>query len=207
MIAVIDYKAGNLTSVQNALNYLGYKNQITADAEIIRNAERVIFPGVGAAKSSMEQLKISGLNDLIKEAVSLGKPVLGICVGCQIILNHSEEDGGVDCLGLLPGNAVQFKRESGIKIPHMGWNQVEYSAEHPLFAGIASGTEFYFVHSYHPVMNDPALVLANTTYGTQRFASVIGRENLVASQFHMEKSGVPGLQMLKNFCNWSGKEC
>lgn len=131
-----------------------------------------------------------------------GRPVLGICIGCQIILDSSDEDGGVPTLGLLHGKAVRFKDEPGLKIPHMGWNQVIYTKEHPIMKGIPDGSDFYYVHSYHPlVANENAF--AETTYGSQTFQCIVGKDNLIATQFHLEKSGSIGLQVLKNFSSWN----
>lgn len=200
-IIVVDYNAGNLTSVMNALAKVGADAKSSRDADEIAKASRVIFPGVGAAASAMETLTRTGIGDAIKTVVKAGNPVLGICIGCQIILEESEEDGGVKTLGLIPGKAVRFKDEPGLKIPHMGWNQVDFTREHPIMEGIPSGSDFYYVHSYHPVV--PAdYAFAETTYGTQRFQGLIGKDNLIASQFHLEKSGDVGLKVLSNFCNW-----
>lgn len=201
-LVVVDYGAGNLTSVHNALNYLGISNAVTSDPAVIALADRVVFPGVGAAGSAMETLKRTGLGEAVRGAVKAGKPVLGICIGCQIITGSSEEDGGVECLGLLPGRAVRFRSEAGLKIPHMGWNQVYFTQPHPLLEGVPSGSEFYFVHSYHPEVA-AEYAFAETTYGTQAFPCVIGNGNLVATQFHTEKSGEVGLRLLKNFSEWS----
>lgn len=200
-LVVVDYGAGNLTSVHNALNFMGISNVVTNDPAVIDLADRVVFPGVGAAGSAMETLKRTGLGEAVRRAVQAGKPVLGICIGCQIITESSEEDGGVACLGLLPGRAVRFRSEAGLKIPHMGWNQVHFNQAHPLFAGVDSGSEFYFVHSFHPQV-DASLSFAHTTYGSQTFPCVIGKDNLVATQFHTEKSGEVGLRLLKNFSQW-----
>lgn len=200
-LVVVDYGAGNLTSVANALSYIGEKPIVSSSPEEILSADRLIFPGVGAARSAMDVLNAKGIGNAIAEVVKRGNPVLGICIGCQIILEESEEDGGVKTLGLLPGRAVRFQSEPGIKIPHMGWNQVHWTKEHELFKGIPSGSEFYYVHSYHPsVPNEYAF--AETTYGTQTFQGVVGKRNLMAAQFHLEKSGEVGLQFLKNFCAW-----
>lgn len=204
-IAIVDYEAGNLTSVYNALKYLGISSVVTKDPKVISRAERVIFPGVGAAKSAMANLLATGLGQAVKDAVKAKKPVLGICIGCQIVLEHSEENGGVHCLGIVAGKAVRFHDEEHLKIPHMGWNQVEFAYPHPVFAGIPDQSDFYFVHSYHPVLFHPGDAAAYTTYGKQRFASALFRDNLVATQFHVEKSGDVGLQLLKNFCQWDGK--
>ena len=200
-IIVVDYNAGNLTSVMNALSHIGADAKSSRDPEVIAKATRLIFPGVGAAASAMETLTKTGIGEAIKTVVKAGNPVLGICIGCQIILEESEEDGGVKTLGLIPGKAVRFKDEPGLKIPHMGWNQVNFTREHPIMKGIRSGSDFYYVHSYHPVV--PAeYAFAETTYGTQTFQGLIGKDNLIASQFHQEKSGEVGLTMLKNFCDW-----
>ena len=200
-ITVVDYKAGNLTSVMNALRHIGVDANVSDDAEEIAKATRLIFPGVGAAASAMETLTRTGIGEAIRMVVKAGNPVLGICIGCQIILEESEEDGGVKTLGLLPGKAVRFKDEPGLKIPHMGWTQVNVTREHPIMKGIRSGCDFYYVHSYFPQV--PAeYSFAETTYGTQTFSGLIGKGNLVASQFHQEKSGEVGLAMLKNFCEW-----
>ena len=184
-VIVVDYNAGNLTSVMNALSRIGVDAKSSRDADEIAKATRLIFPGVGAAASAMETLTRTG-----------------ICIGCQIILEESEEDGGVKTLGLIPGKAVRFKDEPGLKIPHMGWNQVNFTREHPIMKGIRSGCDFYYVHSYHPQV--PAeYAFAETTYGTQTFQGIVGKDNLIATQFHQEKSGDVGLAMLKNFCDWN----
>ena len=201
-VIVVDYNAGNLTSVMNALSCIGVDAKSSRDADEISKATRLVFPGVGAAASAMETLTRTGIGDAIKTVVKAGNPVLGICIGCQIILEESEEDGGVKTLGIIPGKAVRFKDEPGLKIPHMGWNQVNFTQDHPIMAGIRNGSDFYYVHSYHPVV--PAEnAFAETTYGTQTFQGLIGKGNLVASQFHLEKSGDVGLKVLENFCNWN----
>ncbi len=206
MIAIIDYEAGNLTSVSRALSYLGYPNQVTGDKDIISRSERVIFPGVGSAGAAMESLKRLGLDTLIKDIRQSGKPVLGICLGTQIILGHSEEHDTA-CLNIIEGRVPMFDAKdkdddgSAIKIPHMGWNRVTVQKEHPVLAGLKEDDEFYFVHSYYPAPFSSGHVLGTTRYGRE-FASIIGFENLVATQFHPEKSGRAGLNILKNFCEW-----
>ena len=151
MIAIIDYKAGNLTSVKLALDSIGVEGVVTSDPEFIRRSPRVIFPGVGAAGAAMKTLNEAGLESCIRDVVMSGTPFLGICVGTQILLERSEEDGGVDCLGLIPGEVRLFRPEHDHeKVPQMGWNTVRLSRPHPLFAGIESESEFYFVHSYYP---------------------------------------------------------
>ncbi|WP_028574796.1 imidazole glycerol phosphate synthase subunit HisH [Desulfonatronovibrio hydrogenovorans] len=202
MIAILDYRAGNLTSVKRALDHLDIPNQITSDPEIIDKAPGIIFPGVGAAGSAMRNLKESGLDSSLMSAIRSGKPMLGICLGCQIILDKSLENNA-RTLGIVPGECRIFspdlKDESGrpINIPHMGWNRVRLVQDCPLFKGIPDDAEFYFVHSYYPVP-DPGMVIGMTTYGLD-FCSVFGRPGLWAMQFHPEKSGRPGLKILSNF--------
>ena len=205
MIAIIDYGAGNLTSVRLAFEHLGARATVTSDPRAILEAERVVFPGVGAALSAMARLRDMGLDGAIREAVARGAPFLGICLGTQIIFERSEEDDGVECLGILPGTVRSFPRGlPGVKVPHMGWNQVAFRRPHRLFEGIADGTEFYFVHGYYPSPSDIALAIAETEYAGKTFASVTGRDNLVATQFHPERSGRAGLKLLENFCRWDG---
>ena len=201
MITIVDYKAGNLTSVKRALDHLGIQNQISADPQVVRTAGRVIFPGVGAAGAAMSVLKERGLDSALMEAVGRGTPVLGICIGCQIIMTHSEESDTA-CLDLIPGNCVRFQlSDPALKIPHMGWNAVEVTQPHPVLGHLRPGDEFYFVHSYYPLPNDPAQIYATSDYGGS-FPVAIGRGNLFAVQFHTEKSGPVGLQVLENFANW-----
>lgn len=208
MIAILDYRAGNLTSVQRALHNLGFPCQITDSHEVIRASERIIFPGVGAAGKSMENLKALGLDVMLQERLDAGVPVLGICVGLQVLFNYSEEND-TDCLGILPGKTRLFpgdmRSEQGerLKVPHMGWNEVNFMMDHPVFRNIPPGSEFYFVHSYYPDPRDPSHVAGKTSYGIS-FAAAVARSNLVAVQFHPEKSGPPGLRILSNFCRWDG---
>ncbi len=206
MIAIIDYQAGNQTSVQRAFSHLGLETIISDQPEKLEEARGIVFPGVGAAGQAMGRLAETGLKELVRE-LAREKPFLGICLGCQIMLEKSEEDGGVETLGLVPGRNRRFTpdltEEDGraIRIPHMGWNSLDQAADSPLFKGLAQGDQFYFVHSYYPDP-DPEYVLATTRYGLD-FASVFGREGLWAVQFHPEKSGRPGLQILKNFYDYS----
>jgi len=197
---ILDYNAGNLTSVLNALSHLGIKSEISRSPEKIENASKIIFPGVGAAAAAMENLNKSGLGAALEKAFRKGTPILGICIGCQIILSSSEEDGGVKCLGFLPGTAARFKKEENLKIPHIGWNQVHLTQKHPLFNNIPDNSNFYFVHSYAPSSIPTSDVYGTTTYGTQTFPCIIGNgSNLMATQFHLEKSGDIGLEVLRNF--------
>jgi len=206
MIAIIDYDAGNLTSVSRALSHINIDNVITNDIELIASAERVIFPGVGAAGSAMKSLTRLGLDDAIRQAVDSGKPVLGICLGTQIVLQKSQENQA-RCLGIINGSVRAFSeifqenQIKGLKIPHMGWNRIALKTDHPVFAGLKENDEFYFVHGYYPLPDNADQVIATTDYGIV-FPSVIGMNNIVATQFHPEKSGNPGLKILKNFSKW-----
>ncbi len=209
MIAIIDYEAGNLTSVARAVSHLGAPCTVTQDLEAIAGAERVIFPGVGAAGSAMASLKRLGLDQALAAALAGGKPVLGICLGTQIVFEESQEDLA-KCLGFLPGQVVRFPLRHAdaagepLKVPHMGWNGVNWRKKHPVFKDLPPEAEYYFVHSYYPAPSDPATVIGVTDYGLE-FASAVGRDNLVATQFHPEKSGAPGLKILENFLRWDGK--
>ncbi|HOD72385.1 MAG TPA: imidazole glycerol phosphate synthase subunit HisH [Deltaproteobacteria bacterium] len=202
MIAIIDYRAGNLRSVERALRHLGVECRITARIDEIREAGRVIFPGVGAAGKAMETIASLGLDDIICEVARRGTPFLGICLGTQIILDESEEDGA-RCLGIIEGVVRRFP-DMNEKIPHMGWNTLEKKIDHPLLEGIEPDAQFYFVHSYYPVPAHSEDAAAYTSYGI-RFASMIARGNVAAVQFHPEKSGRPGLKLLENFSRWDGR--
>ena len=201
MITLVDYKAGNLTSVRRALNHLGIPCQISADPDVVRHAEKIIFPGVGAAGAAMSVLCERGLDAALKESFQKGTPILGICIGCQIILTHSEEDD-TSCLGLISGKTVRFQlSDPALKIPHMGWNAVSVTQPHPILSHLRPGDEFYFVHSYYPQPDDASLVYATCEYGGA-FPVAVGMDNLFAVQFHAEKSGPLGLKLLKNFSEW-----
>ena len=201
MITIVDYKAGNLTSVKRALDHLGIENQISKEPDAVRSAERGIFPGVGAAGAAMEVLKARHLDAALKESFQKGTPILGICIGCQIILSHSEE-GDTPGLNLMSGVCSRFRPEDeALKIPHMGWNAVTVTQLHPILSHLRPGDEFYFVHSYYPQPNDPAQVYAVSDYGGE-FPVAIGTGNLFAVQFHAEKSGPLGLGLLKSFSEW-----
>jgi imidazole glycerol-phosphate synthase subunit HisH len=209
MIAIIDYKAGNLTSVARALQNIGEDFQITDDIKKLEAASHVIFPGVGAAGDAMANLKQKKLDSWLKDWISEGKPLMGICLGTQIVLDYSEEND-TKCVGLVPGSTRRFPNElasasRALKIPHMGWNSVEFKRSHPVFMDISKDAEFYFVHSYYPAPSEESAILGVTDYGI-KFCSVLAIKNLVAMQFHPEKSGRPGLQILKNFCNWRGND-
>lgn len=206
MIAIIDYKAGNLTSVRLGLEYKGIECEITNDPVKILAAERVIFPGVGAAGEAMRNIKELGLLEPIRAVVAKGTPFMGICLGTQIIFESSEEDGGTECVGLVPGTVKKFTPADPMcKIPQMGWNTVELKTAHPLFEGIEDCSEFYFVHSYYPSPSDASYIIGETEYADVRFASAVGKGNLFATQFHPERSGRIGLKLLENFSRWDGK--
>lgn len=209
MIAIVDYRAGNLTSVARALQSLNVPCIVTDRADDLRRAGRVIFPGVGAAGEAMRNLLETKLAGCIRDLYEAGKPLLGICLGTQVIFEYSEEDNRTVCLGIIPGGVKRFPEgmtENGdaLKIPHMGWNRVRFRGNHPVFAGIPEDAEFYFVHSYYPDPSDAADVAGMTDYGV-RFASAVSRKNLVAVQFHPEKSGRFGLRVLENFIRWDGR--
>lgn len=196
MITIIDYGAGNLRSVANAIMRLGYKPYITSNPADVLKARVVILPGVGAAADTMANLKARGLIRAISQLIAEDRPFFGVCMGLQILLTGSEEGGWNECLNILPGQVR--KLPPGLKIPHMGWNQVKQRGSHPIFGGIPDGTNFYFVHSYYATPDDESLVVSETEYGIA-FCSAIARGNLVATQFHPEKSGEFGLKMYDNF--------
>jgi glutamine amidotransferase len=203
MIAIVDYRAGNLTSVKRALEHLGHREcSITDSIDEIRAADRVILPGVGAAGATMDNLRALGLADVItKDVIGAGKPFLGICIGIQVLFDRSEENSAA-CLGVIPGEVRRYPNSVDgcrLKVPQIGWNRVRQTRSHPLFAGVPDGTHFYFVNSYYPVPSDPAAVIAESDYGV-RFTAAVARGNVVATQFHLEKSGAAGLKLLDNFC-------
>lgn len=210
-VAVIDYGMGNLHSVASALNHVAPEQNVvvTSDPAVVAAADRVIFPGVGAIRDCMAEIKRLGFDKLLREQIATGKPVLGICVGMQALMDHSEENNGVDCIGVLPGKVrffgENFKDAAGnhLKVPHMGWNQVNHN-DHPLWANIPQESRFYFVHSFYILADDSSLIAATCDYGL-RFHAALTRGNLFAVQFHPEKSHTAGLQLLKNFLQWDGK--
>lgn len=207
-VAVIDYGMGNLHSVASALNHVAPEQQVivTADPAVVAAADRVIFPGVGAIRDCMSEIKRLNFDKLLREQIATGKPVLGICVGMQALMDHSEENNGIDCIGILPGQVKFFGEHhrdadnNPLKVPHMGWNQVHHN-DHPLWAYITQDSRFYFVHSFYIHTEDPALVAATCDYGLE-FHAALARDNLFAVQFHPEKSHTAGLQLLKNFLHW-----
>ena len=199
-IGVVDYKAGNLKSVETALRHLSASFYISGDPDKILKADRLIIPGVGEARAAMENLKQAGLDTAIIDFWNTGKPVLGICIGIQLLFESSTERN-TRCLGLLKGTVVRFPETIGLKVPHMGWNQVVPVKNNYLFSGIPSGSSFYFVHSYYPEPAVSDCVLAETEYGI-KFASAVGCNNITAVQFHPEKSGEVGLRLISNFLNF-----
>ncbi|MBU2608273.1 MAG: imidazole glycerol phosphate synthase subunit HisH [Chloroflexi bacterium] len=200
MIAVVDYGAGNLRSVTNALAKLGYGMKITSRPDDILSAQAVILPGVGAAGDTMKSLEELGMVEPIRQFIAAGRPFLGICIGLQMLFTGTEEGGWHDCLGVLPGRVRRLP--GGLKIPHMGWNQVKQKTAHPVFDGIPDEANFYFVHSYYAEPEDSSLVAGETEYGIS-FCSVVARGSLVATQFHPEKSGEYGLKMYDNFIRFA----
>jgi imidazole glycerol-phosphate synthase subunit HisH len=199
-IAVVDYGMGNLRSVAKALEHVAPQAQVrvTADPDAILSSDRVVVPGQGALPDCMRQLGASGAREAVVEATR-GKPFLGICIGLQMLFEQGEE-GNAAGLGLLPGRVPRFALQ-GLKIPHIGWNEVNQERAHPLWAGIADRSRFYFVHSYYPEPGDRALTAATTVYG-EPFTCAVARDNIFAVQFHPEKSQSAGLQLLSNFVRW-----
>ncbi len=204
MIAIIDYDAGNIKSVEKALQYLGEEAVITRDAGEILMADKVVLPGVGAFGDAMEKLNRYGLVPVIHEVVEKGIPFLGICLGLQLMFESSEEAPGVEGLGLLKGKIVRIPEGDGLKVPHMGWNSLSFPKEGRLFAGIPENSYVYFVHSYY-LQAEEDIVTATAEYGVTIHASV-EKENVFACQFHPEKSSHTGLTILKNFVELKGRE-
>jgi len=209
LIAIIDYGMGNLHSVSKAIEHVAPEAtvQVTSDVQRIREADRVVLPGVGAMRDCMAEIRRLGFDALVKE-VAIDRPLLGICVGMQALMEHSEENDGVEGLGLFSGNVQYFGdtvMENGarLKVPHMGWNQVEQALDHPLWQHIEDQSRFYFVHSYYLAANSEQ-VAGRTQYG-KAITAAIARDTIFAVQFHPEKSQHSGLQLLKNFASWSGQ--
>ena len=211
-IAVVDYGMGNLRSVVNALEVVGDKRDrvlLTSDPQQLGQADRVVFPGQGAARDCMRAIDEYGLREAIVSAAA-SRPFLGICMGMEVLIDFSEENQGTECLGIFAGKVKYFgeghKDQSGVKlkVPHMGWNRVTQVKKHPLWHSIEDGSRFYFVHSYYLDPQDPSLIAGTTDYGI-RFASVIAKDNVFALQCHPEKSADCGLQLLRNFVHWDGQ--
>lgn len=214
LVAVVDYGMGNLRSVSQAVRRVAAEEggaievAVTADPEVVRNAERVVLPGQGAMADCMRELRASGLEAAVREAAAT-RPLLGVCVGMQMLLERSEEGGGTEALGVFRGDVVRFQLEgrlqddgSRFKVPQMGWNAVRQERLHPLWQGIPDETRFYFVHSFHARVADLADAAGTTDYGA-RFASAVARDNIFATQFHPEKSAAHGLALYRNFLRWA----
>jgi len=199
-VVIVDYGAGNLRSVARAVAHVGREPAVSADPRDVGRAGALIVPGVGAAADTMRNLRESGMVEPVREYIASGRPFFGVCMGQQALLSFSEEGGEHECLGIIPGRVK--KLPGGQKVPHMGWNQVRQRAEHPIFEGIPDESYFYFVHSYYPQPDDESVVAGETEYGVT-FASVLARDNIVATQFHPEKSGEMGLRMYANFLGWT----
>ena len=210
-IAIIDYGMGNLHSVYSALKHINPDADvvITANADDIQNSQRVIFPGVGAMRDCMSEIKRLKLDIVIKQVIANRTPLLAICVGLQALLSHSEENNGVDCLNIFSGHVRFFgddlhdQKKERLKVPHMGWNEVVQIKTHPLWSNIQDQSRFYFVHSYYVDVTDSSLIAGETTYG-KKFAAAFSKNNVFATQFHPEKSAQAGLQLFKNFLSWNG---
>jgi glutamine amidotransferase len=204
VVTIVDYKAGNLASVARALEYLGHRWEISDRPERLRRADRVILPGVGAAGATMENLNGLGIAEVLRDDVAkAGKPFLGICIGIQVLLDYSDEND-TRCLGIIPGRVVRYPSSfegRPVKVPQIGWNRVRQERQHPLFAGVRDNTHFYFVNSYYPIPDDPTVTIGLSEYSV-RFGAALARGNVVATQFHLEKSGAAGLRLLDNFCRW-----
>ncbi len=197
-VVVVDYGMGNLRSAQKGLEKAGVRAVVSSDPAVVRSADGVVLPGVGAFRDCMKNLTDAGLVDPVLEAIEGNRPFLGICLGMQLLMSVSEEFGIHKGLDVLPGRVVRFPARKDLKVPHMGWNRVHYATRSPLFQGIPDGSFFYFVHSYYVVPDQASAVAGWTDYG-ERFCSVLARGNLFATQFHPEKSHRHGLKVLENF--------
>ena len=201
-LVVIDYDSGNLRSVSKALELAGVDPLVTGDQDDLASADAVVFPGVGSAPAAMEALRERSLVQPLRDYVTSGRPFLGVCLGLQLLMESTEE-GDAPCLGIIPGRVQRLP--GGMKVPHMGWNSVRFEDSHPVFEGIPQDSYFYFVHSYYAVPSHPAGRTGTTEYGVS-FCSVYTQGNLVATQFHPEKSGETGLRIYKNFCALAAKQ-
>lgn len=201
-IALLDYGMGNLHSAAKALEHVGATVDVTNDPKLITQADKIVFPGVGAMRDCMHGMHEAGIDDVVRHTV-FNKPVLAICVGMQALMQRSEENGGADALGIFEGEVKRFPDVEGLKVPHMGWNQVHQADPgHPMWKDIEQDARFYFVHSFYVEPKDPSIVAATCNYGLE-FCTALHKENLFATQFHPEKSHTAGLQLLKNFVEWN----
>lgn len=198
MIAIIDYGMGNLASVGNAFAKLGYTATITEEPEAILAADKVVLPGVGAFADAIKHIRNLGIDKTLNEVVKRNTPLLGVCLGYQLLFSESDEDGLHQGLDLIQGRVERLKLPAGHKVPHMGWNSIDIKPESRLFSGIPSGSYYYFVHSYHVIPEDPSVMAATTDYGI-KIVCAVEKENIFATQFHPEKSSELGLKVLKNF--------
>jgi len=198
VIAIIDYGMGNLRSVQKGFERVGHMATITNDPHVVAKADHVVLPGVGAFADAIAELRRRDLVEPVREAIASGKPFLGICLGLQMLFDRGYEDGCHEGLGVLAGEVVRFQVPPEYKVPHMGWNELSIVRRPPMLAGIEEGTHFYFVHSYYVAPTDPSVIAAQASY-PEPFTAMVWRDNLVATQFHPEKSQAHGLRLLKNF--------
>ncbi|HTL48481.1 MAG TPA: imidazole glycerol phosphate synthase subunit HisH [Verrucomicrobiae bacterium] len=201
MIAIVDYGMGNLRSVSKALEHLGAKVSVTSSPRDILKADKVVLPGVGAFGDAVEGLKTNALLDPLREYIKLGKPFLGICLGLQLLFHESEESPSITGLDVYSGK-VQGFRSRGVKVPHMGWNQIHKNTDHPLLRNIPDESYFYFVHSFYAAPQDASVTAATCEYGQEKFAVAVGKDHVFATQFHPEKSQKAGLNLLQNFVKW-----
>lgn len=205
MIGIIDYDAGNIKSVEKAFQYLGEPVMVSREPDELLKADKVVLPGVGSFGDAMANLHRFGLVDVISQIVERGTPFLGICLGLQLLFEKSQESPGVEGLGLLKGEILRFPAEPGLKIPHMGWNSLEYPRKSRLFQGLSGDTYVYFVHSYYLAAEDKDIVTATANYGSTTVHAAVEKGNLFACQFHPEKSSGTGLRILKNFAELDGR--
>jgi len=204
MIGILDLDIGNLRSLSNAIYSLGYDFTLVANDSHFEELTHLVIPGVGAYATAMRHADERGLREPVKAFAGSGKPVLGICLGMQLLSSWGDEAGGAHGFGIVPGKVVQMEPGAGLNLPHVGWNGALLQREHPAFRGLKTGRDFYFVHSYHFVCDEPADALARTDYGIP-FTSIVGRDNVLGLQFHPEKSQGNGLKLLENFCKWNGR--
>ena len=206
MIGVVDYGMGNLWSMQNALDHLGFRNSLIQQPDEIRDCGKLIIPGVGAFAEAIATLKRTGLGEALKQHAAAGKPLLGVCLGMQLLCLDSDEDGHHEGLGIIPAHVRRFPESAGMKVPHMGWNSLHFCHDDPIFADLASDCDVYFVHSHYVACDDASHVLAMSDYGLS-FASIVGEGATYGVQFHPEKSQYVGLKLLENFVRLQAATC